>query len=186
MTDGDMGSTGMTPDAAERASRVRLMIFDVDGVLTDGRLYLTDSGEEMKSFHTLDGHGLKMLRDAGVEIALLTARTSKVVERRAAELGIAHVMQGAADKRAGFAALLARCGHNAGDAGYIGDDLVDLPVLIRCGFAATVPHAPEAVRSRVHYLTRAAGGQGAVRELCEFILSAKGALERAIAPYLDR
>ncbi len=185
MNGSDIGSSEMTADAMERARRVRLMIFDVDGVLTDGRLYLTDSGEEMKSFHTLDGHGLKMLREAGVEIALLTARTSKVVARRAAELGIEHVLQGAADKRAGFAALLSRCGLDAGDAGYIGDDLVDLPVLIRCGFAASVPHAPAAVRSRVHYLTRASGGQGAVRELCEFILTAKGALESAIAPYLD-
>ena len=180
-----MRSDGMKLDALERARHVRLMVFDVDGVLTDGRLYLTDSGEEMKSFHTLDGHGLKMLREAGVEIALLTARKSRVVERRAEELGITHVLQGVADKRAGFEALLAQLGLQAGEAGYIGDDLVDLPVLIRCGFAASVPHAPEAVKSRVHYLTGASGGQGAVREVCEFILHAQGSLERAIAPYLD-
>lgn len=174
-----------TAEAAERARAVKLMVFDVDGILTDGRLYLTDSGEEMKAFHTLDGQGLKMLRDSGVEIAILTARQSRVVARRAAELGITHLRQGAADKRAGFAELLAECNVQAGNAGYIGDDLVDLPVLIRSAFSASVPEAPEAVRSRVHYVTHAAGGHGAAREVCEFILRAQGRFEQALARYLE-
>jgi 3-deoxy-D-manno-octulosonate 8-phosphate phosphatase (KDO 8-P phosphatase) len=173
------------PDALERARAVRLMVFDVDGILTDGRLFLTDSGEEMKAFHTLDGQGLKMLRESGVEIAILTARQSRVVARRAAELGITHVRQGAADKRAGFADILADCGLQAANAGYIGDDLVDLPVLTRCAFAASVPEAPEAIRSRVHYITSAAGGHGAAREVCEFILRAQGRFEQALARYLE-
>ncbi len=157
----------MTPDARERARAVRLMIFDVDGVMTDGRLYFSNSGEEMKSFHTLDGQGVKMLKESGVEVALLTARQSQIVTRRAAELGITHVRQGASEK-----------------AGYAGDDLVDLPVLMRCGFAASVPEAPEAIRGRVHYVTRAGGGAGAVRELCEFIMESQGSLEAAIARFL--
>lgn len=170
--------------AVERARNVRLMVFDVDGVLTDGRLYFNDRGEEMKAFHTLDGHGLKMLRESGVEVAILTARRSDIVERRARELGITLVRQGVADKLAGFRELLAHCRHESAAAGYMGDDLVDLPVLSRCGFAASVPNAPEAVRSRVHFVTRASGGQGAVRELCEFIMAGQGTLQAAIAPYL--
>lgn len=175
----------MTGSAQERARGIRLMIFDVDGVMTDGRVYLGNSGEEMKAFHILDGHGVKMLREAGVEIALLTARESRIVARRADELGIVHVRQGVADKRSGFDALLEQCRLQPKDAGYAGDDLIDLPVLIRCGFAASVPHAPEAVRSRVHYVSRAAGGQGAVREICEFILRAQGTLDSAISAYLQ-
>ena len=175
----------MSPDAKERARAIRIMVFDVDGVMTDGRLYFSNSGEEMKAFHTLDGQGLKMLRESGVEIAILTARQSRVVARRAAELGITHVRQGAADKRAGFADILADCGLQAANAGYIGDDLVDLPVLTRCAFAASVPEAPEAIRSRVHYVTSAAGGHGAAREVCEFILRAQGRFEQALARYLE-
>ena len=175
----------MSPDAKERARAIRIMVFDVDGVMTDGRLYFSNSGEEMKAFHTLDGQGLKMLRESGVEIAILTARQSRVVARRAAELGITHVRQGAADKRAGFADILADCGLQAANAGYIGDDLVDLPVLTRCAFAASVPEAPEAIRSRVHYITSAAGGHGAAREVCEFILRAQGRFEQALARYLE-
>lgn len=174
----------MTPDARERARSVRIMIFDVDGVMTDGRLYFSNSGEEMKSFHTLDGQGVKMLRESGVEIALLTARQSQIVARRAAELGITHLRQGASDKRAGFDDLLRECGFDAAAAGYAGDDLVDLPVLVRCGFAASVPDAPEAVRGKAHYVTRAGGGRGAARELCEFIMQSQGTLEAAISRYM--
>lgn len=161
------------------------MVFDVDGVLTDGGLYFNDQGEEMKAFHTLDGHGLKMLRESGVEVAILTARTSAIVARRARELGISRVVQGAADKRAAFEVLLAECRLGPEASGYAGDDLVDLPVLLRCGFAASVPDAPEAVRMRVHYVTSAAGGRGAVRELCEFIMQSQGTFDAALVPYLS-
>jgi len=171
-------------DASERARGLKLMLFDVDGVLTDGTLYLSNNGEEMKAFNTLDGHGIKMLRESGVAVGLLTARRSRVVDLRAKDLGIELVRQGATDKARAFQDLLIDQGIDAGAAGYMGDDLVDLPVLMRCGFAATVPGAPEAVRSRAHYVARAAAGRGAAREVCEFIMRAQATLERAIAGYL--
>jgi 3-deoxy-D-manno-octulosonate 8-phosphate phosphatase (KDO 8-P phosphatase) len=164
-------------NALERAKSVRLMVFDVDGTLTDGTLYLSDTGAEMKAFNVRDGHGLKMLQDAGIEVAILTARRSRVVQLRAAELGIRTVIQGASDKAAGFGKLLASLGVQASDAGYMGDDLPDLPVLEHCGFAASVPEAPASLRERVHYVTKAPGGRGAAREVCEFILRARGALD---------
>ena len=170
--------------AAGRARNVRLMAFDVDGVLTDGTLYVAGEGEELKAFNILDGHGLRMLRDAGVQLAILSGRESRAVTRRAQELGIQHVHQGLAEKLPAFEALLARTGLDPDRCGFVGDDYPDLPVLLRCGFAASVPGAPEAVRSRVHYVTRAAGGRGAVRELCEFVLDAQGRLEGALGRYL--
>jgi 3-deoxy-D-manno-octulosonate 8-phosphate phosphatase (KDO 8-P phosphatase) len=160
------------------------MIFDVDGVLTDGRLYLSDNGEEMKAFSTRDGQGIKLLREAGIAVGVITARSSRVVERRARELGIELLRQGASDKAGVLAELLSGQNLQASEAGYMGDDLADLPVLMRCGFAATVQSAPEAVRTRVHYVARSAGGEGAAREVCEFILTAQNALEQAIARYL--
>jgi len=170
--------------AAGRARNVRLMAFDVDGVLTDGTLFVGPEGEEFKSFNILDGHGLRMLRAAGVELAILSGRESRAVARRAAELGIQHVHQGLSEKLPAFEGLCARAGIGPGQCGFVGDDYPDLPVLLRCGFAASVPGAPEAVRSRVHYVTRAAGGRGAVRELCEFVLDAQGKLEAALGRYL--
>jgi len=173
-----------TQHAIERARAVKLMLFDVDGVLTDGRLYLSDSGKEMKAFNTRDGQGIKLLRDCGVCVGLISARTSRAVERRARELGIELLHQGASDKARSFAELLDARNLRPGDAGYMGDDLADLPVLTRCGFAASVPSAPEAVRSRVHFVARSAGGDGAAREVCEFILMAQNALDHAISAYL--
>ena len=170
--------------ALERAQHLKLMIFDVDGVLTDGTLYYSERGEEMKAFNIQDGHGIKMLRQYGVEVALITARSSRAVELRAANLGIAQLYQGVEDKRSAYAELLAKLGLDEARSGYMGDDLLDLPLITRCGFAATVPAAPEALKSRSHYVTRAAGGRGAVREVCELILSAQGALERAISAHL--
>jgi 3-deoxy-D-manno-octulosonate 8-phosphate phosphatase (KDO 8-P phosphatase) len=170
--------------AAGRARNVRLMAFDVDGVLTDGTLYVAAGGEEFKAFNILDGHGLRMLRASGVQLAILSGRESAAVLRRAQELGIEHVHQGVAEKLPAFEALCNRCGVKADQCGFVGDDYPDLPVLLRCGFAASVPGAPEAVRSRVHYVTRAGGGRGAVRELCEFVLDAQGNLDAALGRYL--
>ena len=175
----------MNSDAVHRAARVRFMAFDVDGIMTDGRLYMTQSGDEMKAFHTLDGQGIKLLKESGIEVALLTARNSAIVARRADELGIGMLRQGVSDKLAALAELLDDCKLSIDDAGYAGDDLVDLPVLRRCVFSASVPNAAEAVRSRVHYVTHVAAGNGAVRELCEFILQAQGKLDTAIARYVD-
>jgi 3-deoxy-D-manno-octulosonate 8-phosphate phosphatase (KDO 8-P phosphatase) len=171
-------------DPLEQARPLRLMGFDVDGVLTDGALYFTDQGTEVKAFHTLDGLGLKLLRDAGVELALVSGRRSPAVAARAANLGVARVYQGVDDKLAVFERVRAELGLEPRACGFMGDDLPDLPVLLRCGFAATVPEAPEAVRARVHYVSRASGGRGAAREVCELILRAKGALEAAVAGYL--
>ncbi len=170
--------------ARESARHLKLMIFDVDGVMTDGTLYYSERGEELKAFNIQDGLGVKMLKQSGVELALITGRRSKAVELRAANLGITHVFQGTEDKRVAYAELLARLDLPAKQTGYMGDDLIDLPLITRCGFAATVAAAPEAVRSRCHYIARAPGGRGAVREVCEFILEAQGALARAIEAHL--
>jgi len=174
----------MTESAVRRAGDIQLMIFDVDGILTDGRLYISEQGEAMKAFHVHDGHGLKMLQEYGIGVGILSSRSSAIVTRRAAELGIDLVLQGAADKGAAFARILQERRLAAGAVGFMGDDLVDLPVLTRCGFAATVPEAPVAVRNRAHYVSVAAGGCGAARDVCEFILRAQGRLEDAVSRYL--
>jgi len=170
--------------ALTRAKGLKLMIFDVDGVMTDGTLYYSERGEELKAFNVQDGHGIKMLRQYGVEVALITARSSRAVELRAASLGIAQLYQGVDDKRVAYAALLAQLGLSAEQSGHMGDDLLDLPLITRCGFAATVPAAPHALKSRAHYVTRAHGGHGAVREVCDFILRAQGTFERAVSAHL--
>jgi 3-deoxy-D-manno-octulosonate 8-phosphate phosphatase (KDO 8-P phosphatase) len=182
--DGALAREGLD-GALKRAKGLKLMIFDVDGVMTDGTLYYSERGEELKAFNIQDGHGVKMLRQYGVEVALITARRSRAVELRAANLGIAHLYQGAEDKRGAYAALLEKLGIAAQQSGYMGDDLIDLPLITRCGFAATVAAAPEAVRMRAHYVARAGGGHGAVREVCEFILHAQGMLERAVGAHLQ-
>jgi 3-deoxy-D-manno-octulosonate 8-phosphate phosphatase (KDO 8-P phosphatase) len=173
-----------SPDALDRARRVKLMLFDVDGVLTDGRLWYGVSGEEIKAFHAADGHGVKMLGESGVQLALLSGRASPAVAARATELGIEHVMLGVADKRRDFETLLARLRLQADSAGYMGDDLVDLPVLMRCGFACAPAEAPEEVRKRVHCVPAAPAGGGAVRAVCEYIMRAQGTFERALKAYL--
>src|SRR5688572_9615046 len=167
----------------ERARNIRVAVFDVDGVLTDGGLYYTDSGEELKRFNVRDGLGLRMLRDSGVTPAIITSRSSRCVEERARNLGIELLFQGAADKLAAFRELLERCGVEATACAYAGDDLVDLPVMQRCGLAATVPGAPAAVIRQAHFVTRARGGEGAAREVCEIILHAQGSLAARIAEY---
>jgi 3-deoxy-D-manno-octulosonate 8-phosphate phosphatase (KDO 8-P phosphatase) len=174
----------MRRDLQQRMRRLKLMIFDVDGVLTDGTLYYSETGAELKAFNARDGHGIKMLKESGVEIAILSARRSRAVDARAAELGLTLVEQGASDKGKAFEDLIARVRVPAEAAGYMGDDLVDLPALSRCGFAASVPEAPEPVRKRVHLVTRAPGGRGAVREVCELIMRAQETLDRAVARQL--
>lgn len=167
-----------------KASHIRLAIFDVDGILTDGTLYLTDGGEEIKGFNSLDGHGMKMLRESGVDLAIITGRTSRSVELRAKNLGIERLYQGVADKALAFATVLKATSLEAGAVAYMGDDVVDLPVLLRCGLALTVPDAPLLVKQRADYITRAKGGHGAAREACELIMHAQGTLESALAVYL--
>ena len=173
------------PDALERARRVRLMAFDVDGVLTDGRLWYGPGGESLKAFCVHDGLGLKMLAASGVVLAIVTSRNSEAVTIRAAELGIAHLVQGAQDKYRAFAALLERLAIEPQQAGYMGDDLPDLPVLRRCGLACAPREAMQIVRQHAHYVTSAGAGAGAAREVCEFVLQAQGRLEGALAAYLS-
>lgn len=174
----------MTSPANERAARIRMMIFDVDGVLTDGSLHYGPEGEMIKTFNVLDGHGIKLLQQSGVATAIISARKSALVAKRAGDLGILHVRQGVHDKRAAFEQLLDETGITAEACGFVGDDVIDLPILLRVGFAASVPNGHPEVQKRVHYVTRAAGGNGAARELCDFILQAQGNYEAALAPYL--
>jgi 3-deoxy-D-manno-octulosonate 8-phosphate phosphatase (KDO 8-P phosphatase) len=171
-------------DVHDRARKLKLAAFDVDGVMTDGALYLSDNGDEAKAFFSLDGHGLKMLRESGVELALITGRKSRVVELRARNLGIEAVYQGVEDKARAFGELLAARNLDASAVSFMGDDVVDLPVMIRCGLALSVPAAPLIVRQHAHYVTRAAGGRGAVREICELIMHAQGTLDARIQSYL--
>ena len=168
----------------QRAQAIKLAIFDVDGVLTDGGLHYSDSGEETKIFDVRDGHGMKMLQTSGVALAIITSRTSQCVSRRAAGLGIDHLYQGVENKVSAFESLTRELGIDPHACAYMGDDWVDLPVLTRCGLALSVPEAPEAVRSRVHYVTRAGGGRGAVREVCELIMHAQGTFEARLAAFL--
>lgn len=168
----------------ERARAIRLAIFDVDGVLTDGRLYYADDGQELKAFNTLDGHGLKMLQATGVELAIITGRTSNVVSRRADNLGIQHLYQGVEGKLAAYEHLLDKLGLAPEMTAYMGDDVVDLPVMRRCGLALTVPAAPELVKRHAHYVTAREGGLGAVREVCERIMQAQGTFDTQMALYL--
>ncbi|NNM82780.1 MAG: 3-deoxy-manno-octulosonate-8-phosphatase KdsC [Burkholderiales bacterium] len=171
-------------DILERAKRVRLVIFDVDGVLTDGSLYLSDSGEEMKAFNTLDGHGMKMLQASGVVLAIITGRRSRCVELRAQNLGISHLYQGASDKLVAYRDLLEKLQLRPDETAYMGDDVVDLPVMRRAGFAIAVPDAPDIVRQNAHYVTRRSGGRGAVREACEFLMRMQDSYDAMIAEYL--
>ncbi len=169
-------------DVLNKARHIRLAIFDVDGVLTDGRLYYGPAGEVFKVFHSHDGHGVKMLRQAGIDLALLSGRDSPCVDRRAAELGIQLVYQGIEDKLACYEQLLAELGLEENAAAFMGDEVVDLPVMRRCGLALSVPEAPPWVKRHAHYVTHRSGGAGAVREACELMLRAQGALQ----PQLDR
>lgn len=172
--------------AIDRARRLRLMAFDVDGVLTDGSLFYTDDGTELKAFNTLDGLGLKMLQQAGITVAVITGRRARCVERRAQNLAIPYLFQGVDDKLAVMHSLLAEVGLDLAAAGYMGDDLVDLPVMTACGFSATPSDGHALVRQHAALTTTRGGGRGAVREACEFILAAQDRLAAAYAPFLPK
>ena len=167
----------------EKVRKVRLMAFDIDGVMTDGRLYFSPNGDEMKTFFSRDGLGLKMLAKSGVKLAIITGRDSPIVTRRAENLGIALVMQGIEDKRAAMTELLEREGLDFAHAGYMGDDVVDLGVMAACGFSATVPDCHVSVRQIADYVSCAAAGAGAVRDVCELLLQAQGNWEKTLAAY---
>jgi 3-deoxy-D-manno-octulosonate 8-phosphate phosphatase (KDO 8-P phosphatase) len=172
-------------DVIERAARIALLVLDVDGVLTDGRLYLGDNGVEYKTFSSRDGHGIKLLMSAGVQVGVITGRRSQLVEQRMAALGVTRVHQGDDRKRPIFERMLAEIGIDASQAAYVGDDLVDLPVMRACGLSIAVADADPRVVARAHWCTVNAGGRGAVREVCELLLEARGALDAALAHWLD-
>jgi 3-deoxy-D-manno-octulosonate 8-phosphate phosphatase (KDO 8-P phosphatase) len=173
----------MSKDAMELARAVRLLICDVDGVLTDGRIIFDDNGVQSKSFDVRDGHGLKMLQREGVTVALITGRSSKVVEARARELGITEVFQGIKQKRPVFEELIARLGLKSREVAYVGDDVVDLPVMVLVGLSVAVADAHADVRAMADHVTERPGGRGAVREVCELILKAKGHWDEIIKTY---
>jgi len=163
--------------AAAKASRIALMGFDVDGVLTDGTLYFSSQGDEIKAFSSLDGHGLKMLASAGVEVIIISGRRSRALELRAENLGITELHMGVGDKHAAMQGLLTARGLEFERAGYMGDDVVDLPVLRACGFSASVSDGHPEVRRHVDYVSRSGGGRGGAREVCDLILRAMGKLD---------
>ena len=170
-------------DVRERAARVRLVIFDVDGVLTDGRLFLGDDGQEYKAFNARDGHGMVMLQETGVHLAVISGRSSGAVSTRMEGLGIIHVFQGRADKIPAYEELTQTLGLPDEAVAYVGDDLVDLPIMRRVGLAIAVSDAHPRVHQHAHWRSQAAGGQGAAREVCELIMDAQGTLDPIIARY---
>ena len=168
--------TPIDDDLLDKAKSVRLAVFDIDGVMTDGRLYLDDAGQEIKAFYSRDGLGLKALMRYDVTIAALTARQSRLVRKRMAELGIEHLVQGREDKGAAMAELLATTGIDARHAAYMGDDLVDWPAMRDAGFKACPIDADPWIAGKCDFVAPSAGGRGAVREFCELLLSARGKL----------
>lgn len=171
-------------DIQAKAADIKLVIFDVDGVLTDGSLFLGDDGQEYKAFNSKDGHGMKMLQTAGVAIAIITARSSEVVRIRMQSLGIKHVFQGATDKTVAYAQLKQEAGLDDRQIAYVGDDVIDLPVMCQVGLAIAVADAHRLVKQHAHWSTSNNGGRGAAREVCELLMEAQGKLNTILNSYL--
>ncbi|PPD44923.1 MAG: 3-deoxy-manno-octulosonate-8-phosphatase KdsC [Methylobacter sp.] len=167
-----------------KASLIKLLVLDVDGVLTDGKLFFDHQGNEYKSFHAQDGHGIKLLRQTGVEVAVISGRRSAAVTLRMNSLGISHVYQGHEDKRAAFQELLTSLQLSPEQVAYVGDDLLDLPIMTRAGLAIAVHDAVDTVKQRAHWQTSRCGGQGAVREACDLIMNAQGHYDAIVNAYL--
>lgn len=167
----------MHKEAQARAAAIKLVIFDVDGVLTDGGLYFSDDGQEHKVFYSRDGHGMKMLQCTGVEIGIITGRDSRVVNHRMRNLGITHVYQGQKIKLPAYENLLRKLGLHSRETAYVGDDVVDLAIMRRAGLAIAVRDAHPLVKQHAHWITPSLGGRGAARDVCEFIMEAQGTLE---------
>lgn len=161
-----------------RAGRIRSLLLDVDGVLTDGTVFIHDDGSETKSFNIYDGHGIRMLLSNGFHVGLISGRSSGVVTHRAKDLGIRDVYQNVSDKRDVLKKILDRTRLSIEEVAYMGDDVIDLPVLEHVGLAISVPDAPEIVRRKAHWVTRRAGGRGAVREVCDYLLAVRASTGR--------
>ena len=168
-----------------KAAKIKLVIFDVDGVLTDGSLFFGHDGREYKVFHSRDGHGMKMLRQSGVEIGIITARSSQAVAHRMANLGLEHVYQGQLEKMPAYEKLKDKLGLSAEEIAYVGDDVIDLPIMTRVGFAVTVADGHDEVVKRSHWQTSLPGGRGAARQVCEFIMKARGSYDESLSLYLS-
>jgi 3-deoxy-D-manno-octulosonate 8-phosphate phosphatase (KDO 8-P phosphatase) len=169
----------------DRAREIRVVAFDVDGVLTDGSLYLGDDGQEYKAFYSRDGHGMAMLRDSGVALAVITGRRSEVVRIRMESLGVEYVFQGCREKLPAYETLKRQLGVDDAQIAFVGDDVMDLPPLRRAGLAVAVADAHPLVRQHAHWCTPSPGGRGAARDVCELILHARGQLDALHAAYLS-
>ena len=173
-------------DILDKAAKIKLLVFDVDGVLTDGRLIVGDDGQEYKAFFSKDGLGMKMLLQTGVKIAVITARTSEVVIHRMQSLGIKHIYQGQLEKLPAFEKILTELNLSTEQAAFVGDDVIDLPVMLRAGLAITVADAHPLVKQHAHWQTPQCGGRGAARDVCELIMQAQGTLESQFQNFLDK
>ena len=171
-------------DIQDKAAAIRLVIFDVDGVLTDGSLFIGDDGQEYKAFNSKDGHGMKMLQFSGVQIGIITGRTSEVVRIRMESLGVEHVFQGKLEKLPAYEELRDKLGLEDAQIAYVGDDVVDLPIMRRVGLAIAVNDAHPLVLQHAHWQTPHAGGRGAGRDVCEMIMEAQGSLRPTLDSYL--
>ncbi|MDH3354293.1 MAG: 3-deoxy-manno-octulosonate-8-phosphatase KdsC [Chromatiales bacterium] len=168
----------------KKSAQIKLVIFDVDGVLTDGSLFIGDDGQEYKAFNSKDGLGMKLLQRSGVAVGIITARQSNVVKLRMESLGIEHLYQGQQEKLPAFEQLLEKLSLDAHEVAYVGDDFIDLPIMIRCGLAIAVADSHERVIEQAHWVTERNGGRGAAREVCELIMAGQGTLESAVQKFL--
>ena len=170
----------------QRAARIKLLLMDCDGVLTDGRIWIFENGEEQKGFHTRDGLGIDLWHRAGLKSGIISGRTSSAVERRAQGLGIAFVLQGREDKLGAFAETLAQADVTPSEVAYVGDDLNDIPLMLQSGFGVAVADAAQEAREHAHYVTTAPGGYGAIREVIELILKAQARWDELVDRYVAR
>ena len=179
-----MNSVNISPELSAKIKALKLLILDVDGVLTDGRLFFDQNGVEYKSFHARDGHGMKLLKQSGVEIAVISGRKSNSVALRMQSLGIEHVYQGHENKRQAFQDVISRLSLTPDQVAYLGDDVIDLPIMTQVGFAVAVADANFAVKNHADWCTETLGGLGAVRELCDLILQVQGNFDAMLQNYL--
>ncbi len=180
-----MVETTFSDDVMSRAKKIKVVVFDVDGVMTDGGLIIGDDGQEYKTFNSHDGLGMKLLKRTLVEMAIITGRTSQVVKTRAETTGIKYLYQGIENKLEAFNDLINKLGIKAEQVVFMGDDIVDIPPMLSCGLAITVPAAPDTVKERAHYVTTRQGGKGAIREVCELIMHAQGTYDEVTANYFN-
>lgn len=176
-------SFDVNPQVLARAAKIKIVLFDVDGVLTDGRLVFGDDGQEYKAFNSRDGHGIKMLQRNGVAAGIITGRRSQVVQRRAEDLGIRHVYQGCAEKLPVYRKLLEELKLHPEQTAFVGDDVVDLPIMLQAGLAIAVQNAHPLAKQHAHWITPSIGGYGAARETCEMIMCAQGSYRTEMEKY---